>query len=76
MCDFDPGTHAVIYIQFCSIKLDVTPVRCLIILQSISDGELSRNRDLMVIEVSAKLAGSHHHSVGHLLNDDITCPSP
>ena len=24
MCDFDPGTHAVIYIQFCSLKLDVT----------------------------------------------------
>ena len=24
MCDFDPGTHTVIYIQFCLLKLDVT----------------------------------------------------
>ena len=24
MCDFDPGTHTVIFIQFLSLKLDVT----------------------------------------------------
>ena len=29
MCDFDPGTHTIIFIQFLSLKLDVTRVLAL-----------------------------------------------
>ena len=74
MCDFDPGKHAVIYIQFCSLKLDVTGATpCAQCNESTktfattapADGQRSHYKKRCFSPTGSQLDESHHPMLPH-----------
>ena len=70
MCDFDTGTHAVIYIQFCSLKLDVT------FFGSISDDEEDTTHKCFVAKGSKVSSKSKCSSYASDSDDDASFTLP